>query len=1245
MIKIKKSKKERNNFQFENESNHEKKMISENIYQQLKYQEFINCKDIFQEKIILEINESENTIKEYQEQNVKQIKVQPNNKEQIKDIPDKINNIDKKDIYYLDKDKNLKLIKIGQNTDSEFYFLANNGSINESYKSEQEGDEIQSLLETSIKKKKLKMEYLKSFPYINSILYLLIIFTSFFNLEKTVLSEPNSIFFNINQTGCHRIYFSGNIDGVLPVNIQPERIYVNGEQISPVTDFYCFEQIDNTIEFQWDSIGTDIGGLFHDCSNITKIDLSKFGDSSNIVIMHHLFSGCSSLTSIDFTNFKTDSCKTFSSLFLGCFSLKELNLTSFDTSNGIYLDYMFDHCYLLTSLDITNFNTEKANYMHHMFSDCHSLTSLDLSYFNTENVKSMILMFAYCYSLSSLDLSKFNTSSVDDLRWMFVECKNLSYLDISSFNTNIVTNMDYMFYGCESLTSLDLFHFKTNKVIDIQFMFHGCFKLKYLNISNFNTNLVENMKAMFLGVNLSFLNLEHFNTSKVKDMSYMFYDCISLTSLSISNFDTRNVQDMTVMFYNCSSLSSLNLSNFDTSSVTSMHLMFSQCRSLEYLDLSNFKNDKLKDISWMFYECYNLSYINLSNFKTSNVYNMGAMFVRCWKLTSLDLSSFNTSLVNNIMHMFEDCHNLTSLDLSNFDTNSIEDMKAMFLNCSKLTSLNLENFLTPKVSIMNHVFFGCYDLKYINLKNVIIKDDDVLINNMINNELKNPVICMKDENSLNKIISLYECPFPINCLSGNWGEYSDSIFPEDNNKCINNCLLSKYESDCYEICSYYIYFDENSKKYLCTKSDECPDTHSKLIPEKNECVKPDITTTTEYKLEFSEYVEYYSDSYLKIFTTDFVMEGDEIEYVEYSSDSYPKIFTTDFVEEEDEINCPWYKPFLLKEKIQKCVYDCKIRERQNEICITDYINKKDDNFSTFDIILYQTRNELIINFDKSVINGNIIKEKGINISITQTNQLNNNNDYYLNFSKCEEVLKYKYNLSENDPLYILRIDSEQEGMKVPSFYYELFYLNNETKNLEKADLLFCKGIKIDIVIPINLTGNIDEYNATSGYYNDICYTADSDHGTDIILSDRQNEFIDNNMSICEPNCDFVYYNNENKKAVCSCDIKTEIPFMANLKFDKNVLKNNFMDIKNLMNIKLMKCYKTVFQFKKILKNYGFFIYIIIILINFICFLLFIAKYFKELVQEINKIKISIINFNEHNLRNINYNKKKKRKKK
>ena len=38
------------------------------------------------------------------------------------------------------------------------------------------------------------------------------------------------------------------------------------------------------------------------------------------------------------------------------------------------------------------------------------------------------------------------------------------------------------------------------------------------------------------------------------------------------------------------------------------------------------------------------------------------------------------------------------------------------------------------------------------------------------------------------------------------------------------------------------------------------------------------------------------------------------------------------------------------------------------------------------------------------------------------------------------------------------------------------------------------------------------------------------------LKERQKKYINNNMSLCEENCDFVDYDIENKKAICSCFI-------------------------------------------------------------------------------------------------------------
>ena len=47
---------------------------------------------------------------------------------------------------------------------------------------------------------------------------------------------------------------------------------------------------------------------------------------------------------------------------------------------------------------------------------------------------------------------------------------------------------------------------------------------------------------------------------------------------------------------------------------------------------------------------------------------------------------------------------------------------------------------------------------------------------------------------------------------------------------------------------------------------------------------------------------------------------------------------------------------------------------------------------------------------------------------------------------------------------------------------------------------------IFLSVPIIISENIDKFNINSGYYNDICYTATSDSGTDITLTDRKEEY-------------------------------------------------------------------------------------------------------------------------------------------
>ena len=140
----------------------------------------------------------------------------------------------------------------------------------------------------------------------------------------------------------------------------------------------------------------------------------------------------------------------------------------------------------------------------------------------------------------------------------------------------------------------------------------------------------------------------------------------------------------------------------------------------------------------------------------------------------------------------------------------------------------------------------------------------------------------------------------------------------------------------------------------------------------------------------------------------------------------------------------------------------------------------------------------------------------------------------INLGDCEQKLKEKYNTPKNENLYIIKIDINLEGMKIPKIEYEVFYQLYDN-SLSKLDLSIYKNTQINIAIPIDISLNeIDKYNSSSRYYNDLCYTLTTDNESDITFRDRQKEFINNNMTVCEENFIFINYDYDINKVVCSC---------------------------------------------------------------------------------------------------------------
>ena len=94
-----------------------------------------------------------------------------------------------------------------------------------------------------------------------------------------------------------------------------------------------------------------------------------------------------------------------------------------------------------------------------------------------------------------------------------------------------------------------------------------------------------------------------------------------------------------------------------------------------------------------------------------------------------------------------------------------------------------------------------------------------------------------------------------------------------------------------------------------------------------------------------------------------------------------------------------------------------------------------------------------------------------------------------------------------------KLDINDEVMNIPKIEFEVYYKLNG-HNLKKLNLSYCSNSKIDISIPVKINEkNIDKYNSSSGYYNDICYVTSSDSGTDIILKKQDVHVMSKNFHL------------------------------------------------------------------------------------------------------------------------------------
>jgi len=663
----------------------------------------------------------------------------------------------------------------------------------------------------------------------------------------------------------------------------------------------------------------------------------------------------------------------------------------------------------------------------------------------------------------------------------------------------------------------------------------------------------------------------------------------------------------------------------------------------------------------MFCNCTNITEINLSDFNTSQVKSMNSMFAGCSSLTSLNLSNFDTSCVISMSSMFSGCSSLTSLDLSNFNTSRVTIMDKMFYNCSSLTSLDLSNFNIPKVISTTKMFESCINLQYINLNNFKEKQ---LNSTKFEFILENAVLCInKNISQKNYFPQLQSIKCLIIDCSSNWKLNQKKII-NNTNECIDSCDNSsqykyEYNGKCYENCSKgFLYDDNNNSLNICKcELDKCL-TCPPVALNKNLCTKCNVNYYPKEndQLNLGEYINcynnpegYYLDNnfYKKCYYTCKTCnkEGNDINHnclkcnekflfgikINNYLNCYENCSNYYYFDNDNifhctkNLSCPNEYPKLLENKIECIKYNIEDIVKNSLINNENNKTEKSKEIEYYDNILKIIENEFTSeNYDTfNIDNGqdDIIKTDKIITTLTTTeNQRNNlnNNMTRIDLGECENILRYFYNISINESLYIKKIDIIQDELKTLKVEYNV-YAKLDGKNLTKLNLNLCEQNKISIYIPIIINEPLDKLNSSSGYYNDICYTTTSEDGTDILLKDRQKEFIDKNRIICQENCEFSEYDYDTFVAKCSCNVKELDESIGNMNIDKDKILDNFKNIKNFLNFNFLVCYKKLFNKKGIENNIGCYIIFIIIIFHIISIFIFCINQFSSLKNRIKKI--------------------------
>ena len=359
----------------------------------------------------------------------------------------------------------------------------------------------------------------------------------------------------------------------------------------------------------------------------------------------------------------------------------------------------------------------------------------------------------------------------------------------------------------------------------------------------------------------------------------------------------------------------------------------------------------------------------------------------------------------------------------------------------------------------------------------------------------------------------------------------------------------------------------------------------------------------------------------------------------------------EIIEKEEEIEIEEDKVIEEEEKEFEKDEEEEISEEEKTQIIENIIltkssilDEKTENKDKYEIVELSVSKEDLIENLTGLINSIEIGQRyeyigeDYNVIIKPSNSTCLESETHINFTQCEKILRNTFNISSSRILTFLQmeISNKNEKSLINKVEYQVY---DDNKTL--LDLSVCNNLTIQVFHAIKDTSLIDKdsllsfkdsgvdiFNINDSFFNDICHPY-SDSNNDIVLEDRIKD-IYQNYTLCDNGCNYNEINTNYMTVSCDCKVKTNMSTNET----SNITKLD--EIKTDSNFALIKCYKLVFSFEGKLKNIGFWIFLILIIIYFPLLFLYIIKGVKPikeyLIQEMTKY--GYINGNNNKMNKI-----------